>query len=146
MLGITPEIADQILEELAKPDQEVLRFIPRKNPLDEIEAQSFMAKYRLLDGEAESIILNEGDLDLDEKEVDFSLDGTWLLIEGDGQEPSWEEAIPAQVPGSVHTALVKNGRIPNPVFGQNQRIARKESYKTWCYKRNFPRPMDQTYV
>jgi len=140
MLGITPEIADQILGELTKPDEEVLRSFPRRTSLDEIEAQSFMAKYRFLDGEAEFIILNEGELDLDEKEVDFSLDGTWLLIEGDGQELRWEEAIPAQVPGSVHTALFENGRIPNPVFGQNQRIARKESYKTWFYKRNFPHP------
>ena len=108
--------------------------------MDEIEAESFMAKYRPLDGVGDTISLQEGNLDFDKKDVTISLDGTWLMVEGKTQEPNWEEAIPAEVPGSVHTALVENDLIPDPTFGQNQRIARKESYKTWWFKKSFPRP------
>lgn len=140
LLGITPEIADLILEELVKPDEEVLRYFPRKKSLDEIDAESFMAKSQPLTGKVETIGLQEGNLDLEEKDITLSLDGAWLMVEGEGQVPNWEKAMPAQVPGSVHTALVENGRLPDPTFAQNQRIHRKESYKTWWFKKTFQHP------
>ena len=55
---------------------------------------------------------------------------------------AWDDAIPAQVPGSVHTALVEAGRIPESTFGRNQIIARQESFKTWWMRYDFARPAD----
>lgn len=52
----------------------------------------------------------------------------------------WPQAVSAAVPGSVHAALVKAGRLPDPVVGKNQQIAERESYKTWWMRRKFPRP------
>ena len=64
------------------------------------------------------------------------------MVEGDEKNAPWEEAIPAQVPGSVHTALVANEKLPDPPFDQNQKIARKESFKTWWFKKTFQRPKE----
>jgi len=52
----------------------------------------------------------------------------------------WPDAVPAAVPGSVHAALVKAGRLPDPVVGKNQQIAEQASYKTWWLRRTFKRP------
>lgn len=49
----------------------------------------------------------------------------------------WRDAIPAVVPGSVQTALLKAGRIPDPYIGRNDEIARAESFKTWWLKQIF---------
>ena len=49
----------------------------------------------------------------------------------------WGDGIPAQVPGSVHAALVQAGRLPDPTFGTNQKAARQESLKTWWFRRTF---------
>jgi beta-mannosidase len=43
----------------------------------------------------------------------------------------WTDAIPAQVPGSVHAALVAAGKLPDPTVGRNQLIVAQASYKTW---------------
>lgn len=51
----------------------------------------------------------------------------------------WPDAVPAAVPGSVHAALVKAGRLPDPVVGKNQQIAERASYKTWWMRRTFKR-------
>ena len=76
----------------------------------------------------------------------LSLDGEWQLVEGgkltDRLNDAWDDAIPAQVPGSVHSALVEAGRIPETTFGRNQEIARQESFKTWWLRRDFARPDD----
>lgn len=37
----------------------------------------------------------------------------------------------------MHTALWKAGKIPDPYFGQNDSIARKQSFKTWWFKKEF---------
>ncbi len=72
------------------------------------------------------------------------LDGTWRMAEdGDQTErltTDWPDAIPARVPGSVHTALVEAGKIPEPPFGLNDAIARENSFKNWWFKKTFPRP------
>ena len=54
----------------------------------------------------------------------------------------WTQTIPAVVPGSVQTALLKAGRIPDPYIGRNDGIARQESFKTWWLKTKFERPKD----
>jgi len=76
----------------------------------------------------------------------ISLDGAWDLAEG-GTELArlstvWTDALPAKVPGSVHTALMEAGRIPDPYVGRNDEIARTESFKTWWMKCLFIRPKD----
>ena len=52
----------------------------------------------------------------------------------------WADAIPAVVPGSIQTALLQAGRIPDPYVGRNDEIARAESFKTWWLKKEFPAP------
>jgi beta-mannosidase len=78
----------------------------------------------------------------------LKLDGKWLilgfprgkdnegkLIKGEG----WEEAIEAEVPCSVQTALFKAGKIPDPTVGFNDQIARKEvAEKEWWFRKDFP--------
>lgn len=49
----------------------------------------------------------------------------------------WTDAITADVPGTVHTALFEAGKIPDPLFGKNDKAAREESYKTWWFKKEF---------
>ena len=74
----------------------------------------------------------------------LALDGEWQMAEGgdEGERltTAWPEAIPATVPGSVHTALATAGRIPDPKFDRNDSIAHAQSFKTWWFKRTFPRP------
>lgn len=76
----------------------------------------------------------------------LSLDGLWRLAEGgkvtDRLSGDWADSIPARVPGSVHSALVAAGRIPETTFGRNQEIARDESFKTWWLRCDFARPDD----
>jgi len=66
--------------------------------------------------------------------TDISLDGTWQLVE-DGKD--WAEAVPAEVPGSVHCALMAAGRLDDPYFACNDLIAKKESFKDWRLRREF---------
>lgn len=74
----------------------------------------------------------------------LSLNGTWQMAEGgeakERLRSEWSDAIPAEVPGSVHAALVAAGKLPDPTFGRNQETAEKESYKTWWLKTAFVRP------
>ncbi|MCC6730922.1 MAG: beta-mannosidase [Chthonomonadales bacterium] len=78
-----------------------------------------------------------------------SLDGDWEMV---GAEPgkaseramlagrSWPGAVRARVPGSVHTALLAAGRIPDPTVGLNADVAREQSYREWWFRREFARP------
>ena len=52
----------------------------------------------------------------------------------------WQDALPARVPGSIQTALLEAGAIPDPYVGKNDEIARAESRKTWWLMRKFQRP------
>ena len=69
----------------------------------------------------------------------ISLDSNWVLAEGGSEmerlSADWNDAIPAVVPGSVHTALLAAGRIPDPYVGKNDEIALQESFKTWWLMR-----------
>ncbi len=117
-------------------------------PLEAIEKESFHPGPGPLDCEAELIELSEGEGKHPAGPVALTLDGTWQMIEGASDESDektrlegvWIDSIPATVPGSVHTALWKAGRIPDPYFGLNQAIAREQSYKTWWFRTTFERP------
>lgn len=76
-----------------------------------------------------------------------TLDGAWQMLGlpiGQGDERvltngnEWENAVAADIPCSVQTALFKAGVIPDPVVGFNDRIARREvAEKEWWFRREF---------
>ena len=71
-----------------------------------------------------------------------SLNGEWEMApDGYTAERTagtpWPDAIPAQIPGTVHTALFENGLIPDPMVGKNDKMARENSYRTWWLRRRF---------
>lgn len=66
-----------------------------------------------------------------------SLSGEWEMVEDSGEPVSWNNAITAKVPCSVHTALSEAGRIPDPLLGMNDSIALQNSYKGWWLRKKF---------
>ncbi len=77
-----------------------------------------------------------------ETNVEISLDGTWKMTDkgkiadlcaGQG----WESAIDATVPGSIYTALMDAGVIPDPYVGDNMRTANDYSGRSWYFRRTF---------
>jgi len=112
--------------------------------LDEIEREEFAPRFTPWDDEAELVALDDSHTTHPQGMEVLSLDGPWQLAEGgklaDRLGGQWSDAIPANVPGSVHTALVAAGIIPDPTFGLNQAIAREESFKTWWMRCDFPCP------
>jgi beta-mannosidase len=143
-MGMTKEILDKILEGLNKPTEEVAPELLKIKSLDELDNESFGAGSTPFDSEAEIIELKKGTIEHPNGPIITSLDGEWEMVEGGNDSErlasEWEDFIPAKVPGSVHAALVKAGKIPDPTFGVNQKIAKEESYKTWWMKCTFPRP------
>ncbi|MBI4559288.1 MAG: hypothetical protein HY706_17015 [Candidatus Hydrogenedentes bacterium] len=77
----------------------------------------------------------------------LSLDGDWQMLglpngRGDARSlamgEGWHEAVSARVPCSVQTALFAAGKIPDPVVGFNDQIARKEvAEKEWWFRKDF---------
>ncbi len=128
------------------PDQEnsTDREYIRQQSLDEIDRESFAPRHTPWDLEPEQIQLTAQTADHPTGVPSLSLDGQWRMAEGgkvaDRLHGDWPDAIPAQVPGSVHSALVEAGIIPDPTFGLNQTIARQESFKTWWMRCDFRRP------
>lgn len=121
--------------------------------LSERDRISYQAGPSPLDSPAETVALKQDAEALPPRATTTSLDGDWELLEGgsDNQRLSddWSKAMPAPVPGSVHTALFRAGVIPFPYFGRNQEIAKDWSTKTYWYRKTFARPQkgqDQTLV
>lgn len=87
---------------------------------------------------------DESPLTVDPCLMMISLDGEWDLIEQQGHI-DFSESIKATVPGSVHTALLRNGCIKDengvvitdPYFGKNDRYFREASHKDYLLKRMF---------
>lgn len=75
---------------------------------------------------------------------DLRLDGEWELARGGDAlarvGKPWAETVPAEVPGSIHGALLKTGKVPDPTVGRNQESVRDFSYRTWWLRRRFARP------
>lgn len=57
---------------------------------------------------------------------------TWTVGEADGPE-RW----PAEVPGTIHTDLMRAGAIPDPYFGTNQDSVQWVGERNWTYERRF---------
>lgn len=62
----------------------------------------------------------------------LSLNGAWT-VRADGAD----KCYPANVPGEVHTDLMRAGVLPDPFFGENERDALWVSEKAWIYERTF---------
>ena len=103
--------------------------------LDQIDRESFAAGPAPTSGAGRSIVLLRGAAEHPDGPNCISLDTGWDMVEGgdarDRLSSAWADTIPAAVPGSVQTALLKAGRIPDPYVGRNDEIARGESFKTW---------------
>lgn len=116
--------------------------------LDALEERSYGAGASPFDGPVTEISLKPGELDHPPSMPTMSLDGQWQMAEeGDERKrltEAWGDAIPAEVPGSVHGALTAAGKIPNPKFGRNDQIAHDKSFETWWFRREFERPQGIT--
>lgn len=64
----------------------------------------------------------------------MSLAGSWELYEQKGGE---QAPIVLAVPGDVHSALFKAGRIPDPYWGQNELLTQDVGCKDWRVERTF---------
>ncbi|CAN9501998.1 unnamed protein product [Ophioblennius macclurei] len=62
----------------------------------------------------------------------WSLNGTWRLLGSNGSF-----TVPAEVPGCVHTALLRNGHIQDPYFRFNDVSYRWISLQNWTYSTTF---------
>ena len=114
--------------------------------LDQVDRESFAQGPSPIAGAARAIELRPGRLDHPAGPPRLALNDGWEMVEG-GEESErlsgdWADAIPAVVPGSIQTALLQAGRIPDPYVGRNDEIARAESFKTWWLKKRFRRPAE----
>ncbi len=109
--------------------------------MDELDRRSFQASSSPLEHMGRPVALAEEEAPCFAGEDVISLDGQWSYAmeggEGERLNGPWEDGFAGAVPGSVHMALWKAGRIPDPILGDNQKIAREYSYKTWWLKRGF---------
>ena len=63
----------------------------------------------------------------------IDLAGTWSVSEANKNEA----AVAMRVPGDVHTALLKAGRIPDPYFGRNEEKIQWVGEREWLVQRDF---------
>ena len=135
-----------LLRDLNRPAEEVWAQDAEQLSLNALDREAFAPRFTPWDAEAEEVSLVAEPIAHPAGSPSLSLDGEWQLAEAgkltDRLNSDWDDAIPAQVPGSVHTALVEAGRIPETTFGRNQEIARQESFKTWWLRCDFARPDD----
>ena len=114
--------------------------------LDQIDFESFAPGPSPVEGDAKVIELAPGSTDHPLGPRSLSLDGEWIMAAGGSERDrltgDWQDALPARVPGSIQTALLEAGAIPDPYVGKNDEIARAESRKTWWLMRKFQRPLD----
>ncbi len=71
------------------------------------------------------------------RDIDFSKDHFDTVPNVGGASKVW---LDVQVPGDIHPALVKAGRIPDPFVGFNSRQCAWIRHKSWYFKRPFDVP------
>ncbi len=135
-----------LLRDLNRPAEDVWLQDLEQLSMNALDRESFAPRFTPWDAAPEDVELSAESLAHARGAPSLSLNGEWQLAEGgkltDRLNGVWDDSIPAQVPGSVHSALVEAGRLPETTFGRNQEIARAESFKTWWLRREFARPDD----
>jgi beta-mannosidase len=63
---------------------------------------------------------------------DYSLAGPWQF-----RQVGSDEWLPAQVPGGVHTDLLRLERIPDPFVADNEKRVQWVAKSDWVYRRTF---------
>lgn len=113
-------------------------FLFAQQSMDETDRLSFRAGPSPMEKKGERMLaVSEPELPESGHTRSISLSGGWILAEDNNSRPVWQNAIKANVPGSVHSALYAAGIIPDPMIGQNDSIAEKCSYQRWWMKRTF---------
>ena len=114
--------------------------------LDQVDREAFAPGPSPTSGNPISLALALGAASHPDEPLSLSLNDEWQVAEGGSESQrllgQWTDAITAVVPGSVQTALLAAGKIPDPYVGKNDEIAREESFKTWWLMRKFERPTD----
>ncbi|RED54750.1 beta-mannosidase [Cohnella lupini] len=64
----------------------------------------------------------------------------WLVTKWKFKSSTDQDWLPAQVPGCVHTDLLRNGLIPNPFEGKNEIELQWIDRKDWEYETEFDAP------
>ncbi len=115
--------------------------------LDQIDREAFAPAPSPLAGAARSLDLRPGGIKHPAGPLRLPLNDGWVMAPDGGAAArlsgEWNDAIPAVVPGSIQTALLEAGLIPDPYVGTNDEIARAESFKTWWLKTTFERPAER---
>ena len=66
------------------------------------------------------------------EDIQITLNSEWQFRQADSDE--W---LKAEVPGTVHTDLLKNGTIKDPFYGMNEKDQQWIELKDWEYKTVF---------
>lgn len=118
--------------------------------LDQIDLEEFQPQGSPLDGPREMVELSLGGRSLAEEPACTDLSGAWELAPelapADRLGQAWDDAVEAQVPCSVHTALMDAGRIEDPYVGRNDEIAYEEGFRTWWLRRRFEHTGNATHL
>lgn len=104
--------------------------------LDEIDNASFGAQCNLYAQEADKMSPVHNAVKasfVGQKKI--LLNGEWIL--SGSEQSNADVRVAATIPGSIHSALIKAGIIPDPMIGRNDTIAERCSYKSWTLSRNF---------
>lgn len=67
-------------------------------------------------------------------EETIPLNDGWEFKKADAGEQDW---LPAKVPGTVHTDLLKNGTIADPFYGCNEKELQWIGAADWIYRKSF---------
>jgi beta-mannosidase len=133
--------ADGGFTDAAPSGNDILARTKPKRSLNMIDLLRYAPGPGPLAAPAEETALKAGPIDHAADHTVLDLSGAWELAEaGDPVariRRDWQDGIAAEVPGSVHGALWKAGRIPNPYFGKQDATARQQSFKTWWYRKTF---------
>ncbi len=74
---------------------------------------------------------------MSQEAVSFVLKSDWKF-----RQARLENWYPAEVPGTVHTDLMKNRIIEDPYFKLNERAVQWVDKEDWIYKTTFSLPQD----
>ena len=123
---------------------------PLTKSMDQVDREEFAPRHSPLDKPGEPVTLIPGDTDLGSCSDSVDLSGEWeMAAELSANErlgADWPDAIVAQVPCSIHTALLEAGRIADPYVGLNDEDAYPEGFRTWWLRRRFHPHADTTHL